>query len=262
MSLGAAMKRQRVVVHLRYAHDELENKALEIARVNEELTEYSTAVFHDVRAPIRAIHNYVDFLREDLRETLEDEQGEYLDGIAGACSDADRLVADLLEFAQIRLRQENNEKIAVGDLLSSIRSELDLPDTARIVLSENWPTISCPRTLMRQIFQNLISNAVKFNTSSSKEVEISRRAVGESAYEFCVKDNGIGIESRYPEQIFGIFQRLHTPKEFEGTGVGLAIVKKAVWKLSGSVRVESTPGENELFHCDYSLQTGGGLVWE
>ncbi|MBW2174792.1 MAG: hypothetical protein JRF64_09200, partial [Deltaproteobacteria bacterium] len=102
-------------------------------------------------------------------------------------------------------------------------------------------------TLLRQIFVNLIGNAIKFNTSDSKRVEIGWLPTGEERYEVFVRDNGIGIESRHHEQIFRVFQRLHTRNEYEGTGLGLAIVKKASSKLHATVRIESKAGKGSTF---------------
>ena len=101
--------------------------------------------------------------------------------------------------------------------------------------------------LLRQIFQNLISNATKFNRAPRKRIELGWRLAGEHDCELYVRDNGLGIDPRYAEQIFQIFQRLHTQQEYEGTGIGLAIVKKAVSRMGGTVHVTSTPGEGSTF---------------
>jgi signal transduction histidine kinase len=121
-------------------------------------------------------------------------------------------------------------------------------------MADDWPTIVVEPVLLGRILQNLIGNAVKFNTSPHKRVELGWRPVARSeaghsagGYEFFVRDNGIGIAPRYHEQIFRMFERLHTSEEYEGTGIGLAIVKKAASKLGGSVRVESKVGEGSTF---------------
>jgi signal transduction histidine kinase len=114
-------------------------------------------------------------------------------------------------------------------------------------MGNDWPTIDTDPTLLRQILQNLIGNAIKFNRSPRTRVEIGWLPVGEDRYELFVRDNGIGIEPRDHEKIFSVFQRLHTREEYGGTGLGLAIVKKASGKLHGSVRVESKPGEGSTF---------------
>ncbi|MGD9326955.1 MAG: ATP-binding protein, partial [Desulfobacterales bacterium] len=110
-----------------------------------------------------------------------------------------------------------------------------------------WPSIETRPIFLRQIFQNLIINAIKFNRSSDKRIEIDWRPVEQEGYEFCVRDNGIGIETRYHEQIFRVFQRLHTRDEYEGTGIGLAIVKKATTKLQGSISIKSEFGKGSSF---------------
>jgi signal transduction histidine kinase len=114
-------------------------------------------------------------------------------------------------------------------------------------MRDDWPTLEIEVVLLRQIFQNLINNAVKFNTSSPKQIELGWQPAEKNGHEFFVRDNGIGIAPSYQEKIFRVFERLHTREEFEGTGIGLAIVRKALTKLGGSVRVESTPGEGSTF---------------
>jgi light-regulated signal transduction histidine kinase (bacteriophytochrome) len=131
--------------------------------------------------------------------------------------------------------------------LEKLVTHLDLSADVEIVKGNEWPTVEAEATLLRQIFQNLIGNAIKFNSSSPKRVEIGWLPLDEQHCELFVRDNGIGIEPRHHEQIFQVFQRLHTRAEYEGTGLGLAIVKKATGKLHGSVRVESKPGEGSTF---------------
>jgi signal transduction histidine kinase len=110
-----------------------------------------------------------------------------------------------------------------------------------------WPDFSIDRTLLKQILQNLISNGVKFNERNPKRIEIGWQAAPGDTIDIFVCDNGIGIEPQYREQIFRIFQRLHTDRAYEGTGIGLAIVQKAVNKLGGTVRLESEPGKGSTF---------------
>jgi two-component system CheB/CheR fusion protein len=116
-----------------------------------------------------------------------------------------------------------------------------------IRIEEELPRLQSDPTLLRQIFSNLIRNSVKFNKSTVKEVEIGSRGSSSSHCEFYVKDNGIGIDPKYHYQIFKVFERLHSTKDYEGTGIGLAIVKKAVRKLEGSIGIESKVGEGSTF---------------
>jgi light-regulated signal transduction histidine kinase (bacteriophytochrome) len=139
------------------------------------------------------------------------------------------------------------QTVDAGVFLQELIASLALSPDVEVVMGNDWPTIDTEPTLLREIFQDLIRNAVKFNHASHKRVEIGWHPAGEERYELFVRDNGIGIDPRYHEQIFGVFQRLHTREEYEGTGVGLAIVKKATNKLHGSVRVESKIGEGSTF---------------
>jgi light-regulated signal transduction histidine kinase (bacteriophytochrome) len=114
-------------------------------------------------------------------------------------------------------------------------------------MATDWPTIEADKAILRHAFEDLIINAVKFNDSSRKRIEIGWLPVGEKRVEVFVRDNGIGIASRYHEHIFGGFQRLHTGDTYEGLGLGLTAVKKTIAKLHGSVRLESSPGKGSTF---------------
>jgi PAS domain S-box-containing protein len=237
----------RDITERKQAEEKLQHYAAKLKAANAELSQYVYAVSHDLKAPLRAIRNYADFLREDLETTLDDEQKAYLDGLICAVQEAHALIKDLLELSQIDRRSVDIETIEVGGFFRTLIASLDLPDVVEIVIRDDWPTLEIEPVLLRQVFQNLIGNAVKFNPSSPKQIELGWQPVGEDCYEFFVSDNGIGIDPRYQEKIFRVFERLHTKEEFEGTGIGLAIVKKAVGKLGGSVRVESTPGSGSTF---------------
>jgi light-regulated signal transduction histidine kinase (bacteriophytochrome) len=204
-------------------------------------------VSHDLKAPLRAIRNYSDFLCEDLEATLDEEQKGFIDGLKRAVRQGEELVEDLLEFSRVGQWSIPTQRIDIGAFLLELIASLDLSPDVEVAMANNWPTIESEQTLLRQIFQDLIQNAVKFNHSPRKHVEVGWLPVGDERCEVFVRDNGIGIEPRYYEQIFGMFQRLHTREEYEGTGLGLAIVKKASSKLLGSVRVESEAGKGSTF---------------
>jgi light-regulated signal transduction histidine kinase (bacteriophytochrome) len=232
---------------LRLAHRDLAKKAFDLEEANKELSQYAYAISHDIMTPLRAIHNYADFLQEDLEATLEGDQKMYLDGLVNAVGQGEALVDDLLELSRISGATGKIETINVGRFLRELIDFLDLSADVEVVLGDDWPSIDARPTLLRQIFQNLIINAIKFNRSSAKRIKIDWRPVGQDRYEFCVRDNGIGIETRYHEQIFRVFQRLHTREEYEGTGIGLAIVQKATSKLHGAIFVKSELGKGSSF---------------
>jgi light-regulated signal transduction histidine kinase (bacteriophytochrome) len=240
-------ERKQAEEALSLAHMELKKKAADLELANQELSEYNYIVAHVLKAPLRAIRNYADFLREDFRAILGGDQKAYFEGLDRAVAQGVELVEDLLEFSRVGRRSVPTQAIDVGIFLEELIASLALSPDVEVVMGNDWPTIDTEPTLLREIFQDLIRNAVKFNHASHKRVEIGWHPAGEERYELFVRDNGIGIDPRYHEQIFGVFQRLHTREEYEGTGVGLAIVKKATNKLHGSVRVESKIGEGSTF---------------
>lgn len=240
-------ERKRAEEELQQTHQELVAKASQLEEANSELTQYAYVVSHDLKAPLRAIQNYTDFLLEDLEGTLAEEQEEYLNGLSRAVSQSEALVNALLEFSRIGQRGEPVEAIDIGMFLQELIAALDFSPEVEFVMKNDWPTMDADPTLLWQIFQNLIINAIKFNTSPRKRIEIGWLPAEDERYELFVRDNGIGIEPRHIEQIFRVFQRLHTTDEYEGTGIGLAIVKKAASQLDGFVRVESKPGEGSTF---------------
>jgi signal transduction histidine kinase len=241
--------RKRAEEALQKAHQELKIKAAELKEANSELSQYTRVVSHDLQAPHRAINNYVSFLREDLRSTLKDEHKEYLDALSRTVNEANDMVQGLLKLSRIGKNTISFTKIHTGTFLKELINSLSLPAAVKIkfTMVEDWPSVETDSVLLRQIFQNLIENAVKFSKPQNRLIEFGwQKGAGES-YEFLVSDNGIGIEQRYHEKIFQVFERLHTSKEYEGSGSGLAIVKKSVSKLSGSIRVESTIGQGSTF---------------
>jgi len=130
---------------------------------------------------------------------------------------------------------------------------MNLPDNVHIAIKNDWPRFKAEPSLLRRIFSNLIDNAYKFNDSDHIIIEIGWQIPDNDHYEIFVRDNGIGVAPHFADQIFKVFERLHTSDEFPGMGIGLAIVKKAVHKLEGSIRLDSVPGEGSRFsdnaHC-------------
>jgi PAS domain S-box-containing protein len=237
----------RDITERKQAEEELRTYHHQLQAANTELSQYAYIVSHDLQAPLRAIRNYAGFLQDDLAASLTGDQRMYLDGLTQAAGEAQELVRDLLELSQIGHQRAPTETIDLGVFLRTLVASLNLPADVEVSWAEEWPTIEAEPTLLRQIFQNLILNAVTFNRSTSKCIALGWREVEPDRYELYVRDNGIGIAPRYQAQIFGVFQRLHTRQEYAGTGIGLAIVQKAISKLLGSVRVESTPGAGSTF---------------
>jgi signal transduction histidine kinase len=238
---------RRRTEELTSAHAELAAKAANLLEINEELSQYAFVVSHDLRAPLRAVKNYADFLREELESILTDEQRSYFDGMTSALKFGDELVSDLLDFSRVGGEGITTHAVSLDELLSNLKDEFELAPDSGLVFEDGLPTVLADKTLLRQIFSNLVTNGLKFNLSANKRVEIGLASMNDTCCELFVRDNGIGIDSRFHDRIFKMFKRLHTHKEFEGTGIGLAIVKKAVIKLGGSVRIESEVGSGSTF---------------
>jgi PAS domain S-box-containing protein len=237
------------------AQMQLAAKLIQLEQKNQELDQFAYAASHDLKAPLRAIRNYSDFLYEDLADSLSGEQKQYLEGLKSAASQGQKLIDDLLGYSRIGRITTHAEKVDMPALINEVKSFLNLP--ADIVLStqNDWPVFEADPLLLAQILKNLVANAVKFNTSESRRVDVGWRQSDKSGYiELFVRDNGIGIDPRFQQQIFRIFQRLHTSREYDGTGIGLAVVKKAAQQLGGAVRVESTPGQGSTFYVKLPLK--------
>jgi signal transduction histidine kinase len=234
--------------HREHLEDLVEERTKDLQMANSELSQFTYVVSHDLKAPLRAIHNYADFLHEDLKDTLDGDQKIYLSGLTNAVTEADTLVSDLLELSRVGHTDVLLQSINVGTILSDLIESLVISEKVTVKMESNWPEITVQLTLFRQILQNLISNAAKFNHNKQKTIQLGWSEVDEVFYEFFVRDNGIGIESRFHERIFKAFDRLHTKDEYEGTGIGLAIVKKAVLHLQGTLRLESQPNKGSTFY--------------
>jgi light-regulated signal transduction histidine kinase (bacteriophytochrome) len=242
-------ERYRIEEALRLAHEDLSVKADDLETANEELSQYDHVVAHVLKAPLRAIQNYTDFLSQSLDAPLSEEQKVYLTNISRAVREGTELVDDLLEYSMVGRRSGPPIPIDLETFLREEVASLQLPPDVEVSMGHDWPTVDADPTLLKQILEHLIANAIKFNRRPLKRVELGwlEAQANDSHCEIFVRDNGIGLEPRYCEQIFQVFERLHTRDEYEGTGLGLAIVKKAIHKLRGSVRVESTPGEGTTF---------------
>jgi len=232
---------------LNSAYREIKKQSEKLSEQNEELSQYAYVVSHDLKSPLRAIHNYADFLFEDLNDTLTGDQKLYLEGMKKAVVQSEQLVNDLLELSQIGKRPSNIVSTHLGQLLKNITETIHLPENSSIIIDEKLPVIETEPIMLRQILQNLITNGLKFNKSENKTVEIGCVEKSSGKYLIFVRDNGIGIEPKYHQQIFKVFQRLHTQKEYEGTGIGLAIVKKSIERIGGSLRIESAIDKGTTF---------------
>ncbi|HOY08455.1 MAG TPA: ATP-binding protein [Candidatus Omnitrophota bacterium] len=230
----------------------LASQKKELREVNEELDRFVYTASHDLRAPLRGIASFAAFLEEDYRDRVDEQGKEYIDEIKKGAAKMNTLIEDLLLLSRLSRIKNPYELTDMQKLVDAVldRLKYDVQKyNVTIRIASELPTVCCDRIKMTEVFQNLINNAIKF--SSKKTGEPPRVDIGyrkEGIYHcFFVKDNGIGIDSKYHEQIFGMFKRLHTDKEYEGTGAGLSIIKRIVEDHGGRVWVESRAGEGAAF---------------
>lgn len=235
---------------------------IELERSNDELDSFAYVASHDLKEPLRGIHNYSLFLLEDYADKLDAEGVSKLQTLVRLSQRMEALIESLLQISRVG-RQELHIRpvdlnVVVADVLDLLGPRLEQTGTT-VALPAPLPTLPCDPVRMSEVFNNLLTNAIKYNTKPAKHVEIGvaaagyppqRRPVDAHLFEVLyVKDNGIGIDSRHHESIFRIFKRLHNQEKYGGgTGAGLAIVKKMVEKHGGELWVESEPGQGATFY--------------
>jgi PAS domain S-box-containing protein len=220
-----------------------------LKRSNAELQQFAYVASHDLQEPLRMVTSYLDLLNHKYGDRLEPKAKEYM---AYAVDGADRmreLVNDLLSYSRVDSKPMKLEVVDLNTVVDEVAKDLhvSINDTKAEMFVDALPTIVADRTKIKQVFQNLLSNAVKFHDDAPAIVTISARRLGRE-WQFAVKDNGIGIDSKFQDKIFEMFQRLHTKEEYAGTGIGLAISKKIVEKHGGRIWVESEPGKGSTFY--------------
>jgi light-regulated signal transduction histidine kinase (bacteriophytochrome) len=218
--------------------------------LSKELESFTYTAAHDLRVPLRIINGYSKILSEDHKSTLDDEAQKLVKIIVTQSAHMGRLIDDLLNFAQLGRANLNHKLTQVRDIAQQAIDEqvLKYEDTRTKFTIGDLPPCSCDPSLIRIVFSNLISNAVKFSSKSKEPiVEVGAKIISSHPV-YYVKDNGIGFNMEYSGKLFGLFQRLHKATEYDGTGVGLAIVQRIVGKHGGKVWFESEPGKGATFY--------------
>jgi len=232
-----------------YQNEQNEKRMLELEVANKELESFSYSVSHDLTAPLRAITGYTQILLEDFTEKLAVKARKALDSILKNSKRMKHLINDLLAFSQIGKKKLVNRHVDVAALVNDLVKELKPEDPNRTfnVTIKKLEEISGDKNLLRQVFVNLISNAFKY-TGKQKEVNIEIGSyINGVQCTYYIRDNGVGFDMNYYQKLFGVFQRLHSNNEFEGTGIGLSIVQKIVNKHGGKVWAEGKVNEGACF---------------
>lgn len=230
--------------------DRVRERTAELERANRDLESFAYSVSHDLRAPLRSIAGFSNIVNERYREALPPEARDYLQRIAAGASKMGRLVDGLLEFARLGRVELKEAKVRPADLARDALA--DYADEIRRRGVElrfgELPECVADPVLLRQVYGNLIGNALKYSARRERaEIEIgSCSAEGETVY--FVRDNGAGFEPQYAGKLFGMFERLHSPAEFEGEGIGLATVQRIIQRHGGRVWAESAPDKGAIFY--------------
>lgn len=220
-----------------------------LLKQNSELEQFNFIASHDLQEPLISLIGYSDVLKEDYSEQLDDEGKMFLDFISNSAIRMRSLISGLLEYNRI-VKNKETEIYDFNELISEVIDDLHSSIVKRrsIITYDNLPTIKCYPVFCRQLFQNLISNAIKFNKKSTRsKIHISAVETSEK-WIFAVKDNGVGIEEKYFEQIFIIFKRINSKDEYQGNGIGLAHCKKIVEIHNGEIWVNSIPNVGSTFY--------------
>ena len=235
-------------------------KYQEIRQLNHELTEaysdlesFSYSVSHDLRAPLRTIEGFSEILREDYYDKLDDYGRHVLDTISSSVGKMNSFINDLLALSKISRTDLLLNKIDLRKELQFLWDALDKGQrtSLRFDVQDDLPVIYAEVTALRQLLQNLLSNAVKYTRHTAEPViEVGGYTQSGKSVIF-VRDNGVGFDQKYEDKIFEVFSRLVSDMEYEGTGVGLAIVKKVMEKHQGRVWVESKEGKGSTFYCEF-----------
>ncbi|HWA39454.1 MAG TPA: ATP-binding protein [Burkholderiales bacterium] len=218
-----------------------------LATLNKELESFSYSVSHDLRAPLRAIDGYARMLDQDHGARLDDEGRRLLGVVRASALRMGRLIDDLLEFSRLGQREPEKRPLDMAALARAVVAELQ-PEHPRAAVSvDDLPEAAADRALMRQVWINLIGNALKYSAGrAAPRVAISGR-VEDGFAVYAVQDNGVGFDMRHAGRLFGVFQRLHRQDAFPGTGVGLAIVQRVVARHGGRVGFEARSDEGARF---------------
>lgn len=234
----------------RILNEELRETNLELSYANQELEQFTSIVSHDLQEPIRSIKSFLQLIHIKLGEGQKQGLTNYIDKAINAADRMRELIRNLLHYSQlgkgVLVEEKVNVKEMINEAIQNVRTSVEKTN-AKISVEANVDTIEGDRVQLVQLIQNLLSNALKFTNSDKPEIKIS--SFKENGHvKFAIKDNGIGISQNDLHKIFEIFRRLHTKKEYPGTGIGLAICKKIVDRHHGRIWPESRPGQGTTFY--------------
>lgn len=233
---------QRKVIEnrIRALNEDISSRAAQLENANKELEAFSYSVSHDLRAPLRHISGYVELLKKSAGPHLNDKSQRYLNVISDSANQMGTLIDDLLSFSRMGRTEMHLSNVNLGDLVKEVSENLEHEAEGRLIQLQigAMPVVNADAAMLRQVFANLIGNALKYTrTRATAEIEIGSSNRTEETIVY-VRDNGVGFDMKYADKLFGVFQRLHSSAEFDGTGIGLANVRRIVARHGGRTWAE------------------------
>ncbi len=237
------------------AEEKLKRLTAELQASNAELESFASVISHDLKEPLRMVSSFLKLLEEEMGQQLNENSREFIFYAVDGAVRMKKLVDDLLAYSRVGFKNENFVPINLNEIMDYVKRVLqeDIEKNQAIITVKPLPVITADKALFDHLFINLVGNALKYRSDKQPIIEVGCTEEMDN-YIFYVKDNGIGIEPRFFEKIFIIFQRLHSRNEYSGSGIGLAVCKKIVEILRGKIWVESEPGKGSTFY--FSLPAG------
>ena len=231
------------------AGHKLENIIEKYKISNKELEQFAYISSHDLKEPLRMITSFLELLQNRYGADLDKDANEFIEFAFEGAKRLDRMISDLLKYSLIGKEEEKFEYLNGEQILETVLINLRplIKDNNAVITHDPMPSIYANMRMMNQLFQNVLGNAIKYHGNKQPKIHVSSNKLDDK-FVFSIKDNGIGMETKYLEQIFTIFNRLNTQEEYNGTGIGLAISEKIVQKHNGNIWAESELGKGTTFY--------------
>jgi light-regulated signal transduction histidine kinase (bacteriophytochrome) len=248
-NLTALVERARLFEAVEVARTELQQQAEALARSNTELEQFAYVASHDLQEPLRMVTSYLQLLERRYKGKLDADADEFIAFAVDGATRMQALINSLLKYSRVSTRGKPFELVDCADVLDRVLFSLQMAieENHAVVAHDDLPTVMADGTQLTQMFQNLISNAIKFHDDRPPKIHVGAEH-SDGEWLFSVRDDGIGIDPQHFERIFRIFQRLHNRTEYPGAGIGLTICKKVVERHGGRIWVESELGKGSTFY--------------
>ncbi len=237
------------ITERKQVEEELKKANADLQRSNRELEQFAYVASHDLQEPLRMVASYTGLLEKQYKNQLDEKANSYIHYAVDGATRMHALIDDLLTYGRVSTQAEPLQHAESQDILNNALADLKetIQESGALVTHADLPEVNVDVLQLERVFQNLLGNAIKFQGETPPRIHVSAKSHG-NEWLFCVQDNGIGIESQHKDKIFVIFQRLHSRRDYPGTGIGLAICKRIINRHGGEIWVESAPGKGAAFY--------------